>query len=193
MPGLRKRNSNRPSPTPHIKHRLTRLERQQLHKIPGIRSSLKRPKMPGSFVPLKRVISPMPSSLQAHPFIIPIHGKQLRTNQIISHGPSPLQQKAAPPKKKSRNQHISERTVPTPNHRISQGGQKRSDCQRDRTQPRSRCAGAPLPGGRHIRSPARTVLARTESTLSALRLVRNSRSTLYACRRAAGLLARIPS
>ena len=193
MPGLRKRNSNRPSPTPHIKHRLTRLERQQLHKIPGIRSSLKRPKMPGSFVPLKRVISPMPSSLQAHPFIIPIHGKQLRTNQIISHGPSPLQQKAAPPKKKSRNQHISERTVPTPNHRISQGGQKRSDCQRDRTQPRSRCAGAPLPGGRHIRSIASSARAGEHLMCSPCESGLSEQATLYACRRAAGLLARIPS
>ena len=58
-------------------------------------------------------------------------------------GHPPYNKKAAPPKKKSRNQHISERTVPTPNHRISQGGQKRSDCQRDRTQPRSRCARSP--------------------------------------------------
>ena len=129
MPGLRKRNSNRPGPTPHIKHRLTRLERQQLHKIPGIRGSLQRSKMPSSFIPLKRVISPMPSSLQAHPFIIPIHGKQLRTNQIISHGPSPSQQKSDSSQKKSRNQHISERTIPTPNRPHSQGGQKRSDCQ----------------------------------------------------------------
>ena len=58
-------------------------------------------------------------------------------------GHPPHSKKAAPPKKKSRNQHISERTVPTPNHRISQDGQKRSDCHWDRTQPRSRCAGAP--------------------------------------------------
>ena len=99
MPGLRKRNGNRPSPTPHIKHRLTRLERQQLHKIASIRGSFQRPKMPSPFVPLKRVISPMPSSLQPHPFIIPIHRKQLRTNQIISHGPSPSQQKSGPSQK----------------------------------------------------------------------------------------------
>ena len=70
----------------------------------------------------------MPSSLQAHPFIIPIHGKQLRTNQIIGHGPSPSQQKSGPSQKKSRNQHISERTDPTPNLRTSNVGQKRSDC-----------------------------------------------------------------
>ena len=88
MPGLRKRNSNRSSPTPHIKHRLTRLECQQLHKIASIRSSLQRPKMPSPFVPLKRVISPMPSSLQTHPFIIPISGKQLRTILPINHGPT---------------------------------------------------------------------------------------------------------
>ena len=142
MPSLSKRNSNRPSPTPHIKHRLTRLERQELHKILSIRSSLKRPKMPSPFVPFKRIISPMPSSLQAHPFIVPIHRKQLRTNFPISHGPSPSQQKSGPSQKKSRNQHISERTDPTPNHRISQDGQKRSDCQRGRTQLRSRRRGS---------------------------------------------------
>ena len=102
MPSLRKRNSNRPSPTPHIKHRLTRLERQQLHKIASIRSSLKRPKMPSPFVPLKRVISPMPSSLQTHPFIIPIHRKQFRTSTLINHGPtSPHNKKAAPPKRRA--------------------------------------------------------------------------------------------
>ena len=143
MPSLRKRNSNRSSPTPHIKHRLARLERQQLRKIPGIRSSLKRPKMPSPFVPLNRVISPMPSSLQTHPFVIPVSRKKLRTNQIISHGPSPSQQKRDSSQKKSRNQHISERTVPTPNHRTSKVVQERSNCNRDRTQPRSRCAGAP--------------------------------------------------
>ena len=99
MPGLSKRNSNRPSPTPHIEHRLTRLECQQLHKIPSIRSSLKRPKMSSSLIPLKRVISPMPSSLQTHPFIIPISGKQLRTILPINHGPSPSQQKSGPSQK----------------------------------------------------------------------------------------------
>ena len=109
MPSLRKRNGNRPSPTPHIKHRLTRLECQQLHKIASIRSSLKRPKMPSPFIPLKRVISPPPTSLQAHPFLVPICGKQLRTSTLISHGPSPSQQKSGPSQKKSRNQHISEK------------------------------------------------------------------------------------
>ncbi len=51
----------------------------------------------------------MPSSLQTHPFIIPISRKQLRTILPINHGPSPSQQKSGPPKKKSRNQHISEK------------------------------------------------------------------------------------
>ncbi len=180
MPGLRKRNSNRPSPTPHIKHRLTRLERQQPHKIASIRGSLQRPKMPSPFVPLKRVISPPPTSLQAHPFLVPICGKQLRTSTLINHGPSPSQQKKRLlPKEEPQPAYIRKRTVPTPNRHTNQVVQERSNCNRDRTQPRSRCAGAPLPGGRHIRSPARTVLARTESTLSALRLVRNSRSTKY--------------
>ena len=109
MPSQSKRNSNRPSPTPHIKHRFTRLKRQQLYKIPGIRSSLKRSKMSSPLIPFKRIISPMPSGLQTHPFAIPIRSKQLRTNQIISHGPSPSQQKSDSSQKKSRNQHISEK------------------------------------------------------------------------------------
>ena len=88
MPSLSKRNSNRPSPTSHIKHRLARLKRQQLYKIPGIRSSLKRSKMPSPLIPLKRIISPMPSGLQTHPFAIPIRRKQLRTSIPINHGPT---------------------------------------------------------------------------------------------------------
>ena len=88
MPGLRKRNSNRPSPTPHIKYRLTRLERQQLHKIASIRSSLQRPKMPSPLIPFKRIISPPPTSLHLHPLQIPICGKQLRTILPINHGPT---------------------------------------------------------------------------------------------------------
>ena len=109
MPSLSKRNSNRPSPTSHIKHRLTRLKRQQFYKIPSIRGSFQRTKMPSPLIPLKRIISPSPISLQTHPFAIPISRKQLRTNQIISHGPSPSQQKSDSSQKKSRNQHISEK------------------------------------------------------------------------------------
>ena len=86
MPSLSKRNSNRPSSTPHIKHRLAGLKRQQLYKIPGIRSSLKRPKMPSPLIPLKRIISPPPISLQTHPLAIPISSKQLRTILPINHG-----------------------------------------------------------------------------------------------------------
>ena len=88
MPSLSKRNSNRPSPTPHIEHRLTRLKRQQLYKIPSIRGSLQWTKMPSPLIPLKRIISPMPSGLQTHPFAIPIRSKQLRTNPPINHGPT---------------------------------------------------------------------------------------------------------
>ena len=88
MPVLRKRNSNRPSPTSHIQHRLTRLKSQQFHKIPGIRSSLQWTKMPSPLIPFKRIISPMPSGLQTHPFAIPIRKKQLRLNYTISHGPT---------------------------------------------------------------------------------------------------------
>ena len=88
MPVLRKRNSNRPSPTPHIEHRLTRLKRQQLYKIPSIRGSLQWTKMPSPLIPLKRIISPMPSGLQTHPFAIPISRKKLRASIPINHGPT---------------------------------------------------------------------------------------------------------
>ena len=108
-------------------------------------------------------------------------------------GHPPHNKKAAPPKKKSRNQHISERTVLTPNHSISQDGQKRSDCQRDRTQPRSRCAGAPPPGGRHIRSIASSARAGEHLMCSPCEPGLSEQATLYVCRPAAGLLARIPS
>ena len=63
MSSLSKRNSNRPGPTPHIKHRLAGLKRQQLYKISGVGGSLQWTKMPGPFIPLKRIISPPPSSL----------------------------------------------------------------------------------------------------------------------------------
>ena len=74
--------------TPHIEHRLARLKRQQLYKIPSIRGSLQRTKMPSPLIPLKRIISPMPTSLQAHPFAIPISRKKLRASIPISHGPT---------------------------------------------------------------------------------------------------------
>ena len=93
MPSLSKRNSNRPSPTPHIEYRLARLERQQFYKVPGIRSSLQRTKMPSPLIPLKRIISPPPTSLQAHPFAIPIRRKQIRLNVSTSHGPTPSHNK----------------------------------------------------------------------------------------------------
>ena len=180
MPGLRKRNSNRPSPTPHIKHRLTRLERQQLHKIPGIRSSLQRPKMPSPFVPLKRVISPMPSSLQTHPLLIPIHRKQLRTNQIISHGPSPSQQKSGPSQKKSRNQHISERTVPTPKRPHNQGGQERSDCHTGQNPTEVPLCGSPGEG-KYIRSIASSARAGEHLMCSPCESGLSEQATLYIC------------
>ena len=180
MPSLRKRNSNRPSPTPHIKHRLTRLERQELHKIPSIRSSLKRPKMPSPFVPFKRIISPMPSSLQAHPFIIPIHRKQLRTNQIISHGPSPSQQKSGPSQKKSRNQHISERTVPTPNRPHNQGGQERSDCHTGQNPTEVPMCGSPGEG-KCIRSIASSARAGEHLMCSPCESGLSEQATLYIC------------
>ena len=44
--------------------------------------------MPSPLIPLKRIISPPPISLQTHPFAIPIRSKQLRTILPISHGPT---------------------------------------------------------------------------------------------------------
>ena len=180
MPSLSKRNSNRSSPTPHIKHRLTRLERQQLHKIASIRSSLQRPKMPSPFVPLKRVISPMPSSLQAHPFIIPIHRKQLRTILPISHGPSPSQQKSDSSQKKSRNQHISERTVPTPNRPHNQGGQERSDCHTGQNPTEVPMCGSPGEG-KYIRSIASSARAGEHLMCSPCESGLSEQATLYIC------------
>ena len=180
MPGLRKRNSNRPSPTPHIKHRLTRLERQQLHKIASIRSSLQRPKMPSPFVPLKRIISPMPSSLQTHPLLIPIHRKQLRTNSPISHGPSPSQQKSGPSQKKSRNQHISERTDPTPNRRINHVVQERSNCNMGQNSAKVEMCGSPGKG-KYIRSIASSARAGEHLMCSPCESGLSEQATLYIC------------
>ena len=180
MPGLRKWNSNRPSPTPHIEHRLTRLECQQLHKIPGIRSSLKRPKMPSPLIPLKRIISPPPTSLQAHPFAIPISRKKLRANQIISHGPSPSQQKSDSSQKKSRNQHISERTDPTPNLRISKVGQERSDCHTGQNPTEVPLRGSPGEG-KYIRSIASSARAGEHLMCSPCESGLSEQATLYIC------------
>jgi len=47
------------------------------------------------------------------------------------------------PKEEPQPAYIRKRTVPTPNRRTSQVVQERSNCNRDRTQLRSRCAGAP--------------------------------------------------
>ena len=178
MPGLRKRNSNRPSPTPHIKHRLTRLECQQLHKIPSIRGGLQRTKMPSPLIPLKRVISSMPSSLLAHPFAIPIRRKQLRLNISISHGPSPSQQKSDSPQKKSRNQHISERTVPTPNHPHNQGGQERSDCHTGQNPTEAPLCGSPGEG-KYIRSIASSARAGEHLMCSPCESGLSEQATLY--------------
>ncbi len=84
--------------------------------------------MPSPLIPLKRIISPPPTSLQAHPFLIPISRKKLRASIPINHGPTSSQQKSDSSQKKSRNQHISERTDPTPNRRINHVVQERSNC-----------------------------------------------------------------
>lgn len=47
------------------------------------------------------------------------------------------------PKEEPQQAYIRKRTVPTPKRRTSQVVQERSNCNRDRTQLRSRCAGAP--------------------------------------------------
>ncbi len=44
--------------------------------------------MPSPLIPLKRIISPMPSGLQTHPLLIPISRKELRTILPINHGPT---------------------------------------------------------------------------------------------------------
>ena len=44
--------------------------------------------MPSPLIPFKRIISPPSTSLQAHPFAIPISSKQLRTILPINHGPT---------------------------------------------------------------------------------------------------------
>ena len=44
--------------------------------------------MLSTLTPLKRIISPMPSGLQTHPFAIPISRKKLRASIPINHGPT---------------------------------------------------------------------------------------------------------
>ena len=181
MPSLSKRNSDRPSPTPHIKHRLTRLECQQLHKIASIRGSFQRPKMPSPFVPLKRVISPMPSSLQTHPFIIPISRKQLRTILPINHGPSPSQQKSGPSQKEEpQPAYIRKRTVPTPNRHTNQGGQERSDCHTGQNPTEVPMCGSPGEG-KYIRSIASSARAGEHLMCSPCESGLSEQATLYIC------------
>ena len=62
--------------------------------------------MPSPLIPLKRIISPPPTSLQAHPFAIPISRKKLRTNQIISHGHPPHNKKRLLPKEEPQPAYI---------------------------------------------------------------------------------------
>ena len=102
--------------------------------------------MSSPLIPFKRIISPPPISLQAHPFAIPISRKKLRANQIISHGPSPSQQKSDSSQKKSRNQHISERTDPTPNRRINHVVQERSNCNMGQNSAKVEMCGSPAAG-----------------------------------------------
>ena len=97
-------------------------------------------------------------------------------------GHPPHNKKSGPSQKEEpQPAYIRKRTVPTPNLRISKVGQKRSDCQRDRTQPRSRCAGAPLPGGRHIRSIASSARAGEHLMCSPCESGLSEQATLYIC------------
>ena len=58
-------------------------------------------------------------------------------------GQPPSNKKATPPKRRAATSIYQKRTVPMPNRRTSQVVQERSNCNRDRPQLRSRCAGAP--------------------------------------------------
>ena len=136
--------------------------------------------MPSPLIPLKRIISPPPTSLQAHPFAIPISRKKLRTNQIISHGPSPSQQKSGPSQKKSRNQHISERTDPTPNRPYNQGGQERSDCHTGQNPTEVPMCGSPGEG-KYIRSIASSARAGEHLMCSPCESGLSEQATLYIC------------
>ena len=102
--------------------------------------------MSSPLIPFKRIISPPPISLQAHPFAIPIRSKQLRLNYTISHGPSSSQQKSGSSQKKSRNKHISERTDPTPNRRINHVVQERSNCNMGQNSAKVEMCGSPAAG-----------------------------------------------
>ncbi len=181
MPVLRKRNSNRPSPAPHIQHRLTRLERQELYKIPSIRGGLQRPKMPSPLIPLKRVISPMPSSLQTHPFIIPISRKQLRTILPINHGPSPSQQKKRPlPKRRAATSIYQKknRSNAKPPYQPRRAGAKQLPSGQNPTE-------VPLCGspgeGKYIRSIASSARAGEHLMCSPCESGLSEQATLYIC------------
>ena len=147
--------------------------------------------MPSPLIPLKRIISPPPTSLQAHPFAIPISRKKLRANQIISHGPSPSQQKSDSSQKKSRNQHISERTDPTPNRRINHVVQERSNCNMGQNSAKVEMCGNPGKG-KYIRSIASSARAGEHLMCSPCESGLSEQATLYVCRPAAGLLASYP-
>ena len=147
--------------------------------------------MPSPLIPLKRIISPPPTSLQAHPFAIPISRKKLRANQIISHGPSPSQQKRDSSQKKSRNQHISERTDQTPNRRINHVVQERSNCNMGQNSAKVEMCGNPGKG-KYIRSIASSARAGEHLMCSPCESGLSEQATLYVCRPAAGLLASYP-
>ena len=114
--------------------------------------------MPSTLIPLKRIISPPPISLQAHPFAIPIRRKKLRASIPINHGPTSQQQKSDSSQKKSRNQHISERTDPTPNRRINHEVQERSNCNMGQNPAKVEMCGSPGEG-KYIRSIASSARA----------------------------------
>ena len=136
--------------------------------------------MPSPLIPFKRIISPPPTSLQAHPFAIPISRKKLRANQIISHGPSPSQQKSDSSQKKSRNQHISERTDPTPNRRINHVVQERSNCNMGQNSAKVEMCGNPGKG-KYIRSIASSARAGEHLMCSPCESGLSEQATLYIC------------
>ena len=95
-------------------------------------------------------------------------------------GHPPHNKKAAPPKKKSRNQHISERTVPTPNRPHNQGGQERSDCHTGQNPTEVPMCGSPGEG-KYIRSIASSAPAGEHLMCSPCESGLSEQATLYIC------------
>ena len=95
-------------------------------------------------------------------------------------GQPPRTKKRLLPKEEPQPAYIRKRTDPTPNRRTSQVVQERSNCNRDRTQLRSRCAGAPGEG-KYIRSIASSARAGEHLMCSPCESGLSEQATLYIC------------